>query len=150
MGVLGGRAERSESRKNIRFLSMCFRCLALKSPPHRLKVTHIATGSTFLALVPFVNTLRKSVGNSTGVSFELDGSITIRAGDNIAAGSHISFDAGLFNDAEFFSRYYEVPGEINPFNGIKLALPGTLTAGSKFNFCLKDAKASRRDECRDG
>jgi hypothetical protein len=115
-----------------------------------LKVNHIATGGSFLALVPFVNTLKKSVANSTGITLELDGSVTIKAAGDATEGSHLSFHTGLFNDAEFFSRFYEVPDVVNPFNGIKLALPGTLSAGSKFNFCLKDPKASRRDECRDG
>jgi hypothetical protein len=62
----------------------------------------------------------------------------------------VTFNVGSYNDADFFSRYYEVPDSQNPFNAIKLALPGTLSAGSKFNTCLKDPKAARRDECRDG
>ena len=40
--------------------------------------------------------------------------------------------------------------EKNPFNSIKLVLPGTLSADSKFNYCLKDPKSAKKDECRDG
>ena len=111
---------------------------------------HLATGTSFLALIPFVNTLKKSVSNSSGVSFELDGSVTIKSAAEATQGQHVSFNVGLFNDADFFSRYYEVPDAVNPFNGIKLALPGALSAGSKFNTCLKDPQAARKDECRDG
>lgn len=115
-----------------------------------VRVHQASTGGSFLALIPFANTMKKSVSNSTGVVFGLSGSVSVKASSDVSIDNQISFSAGNFNDAEFFSRYYEVPDVVNPFNAIKLALPGTLKAGSKFNFCLKDPKAARKDECRDG
>ena len=115
-----------------------------------VRVKHKATGSTFLALVPFVNTLRKSVGNESSAAFELDGSVTIKASGDISVGEHVRFSAGMYNDAEFFARYYETPDIENPYNGINIALPGVLKAGSKINYCLKDPQMLKKDECRDG
>lgn len=115
-----------------------------------VRVKHKATGTTFLALVPFVNTLRKSVANESSVAFELDGSITIKASTDVPTGGHVKFSTGLYNDAEFFSRYYEIPDIPNPFNGIKIALPGVLQADSRINYCLKDPQILKKDECRDG
>lgn len=115
-----------------------------------VRVKHKATGSSFLALIPFVNTLRKSVANESSVAFELDGSITIKASADTGTGEHVRFSTGLYNDAEFFSRYYETPDTPNPFNGINIALPGVLKADSRMNYCLKDPQMLKKDECRDG
>jgi hypothetical protein len=115
-----------------------------------VRVKHIATGSSFLAIIPFINTLEKRVGNSTGISFELDGAVSVRLDEDHKRGASIGISVGDLNDAEHFLRYFTVPKEANPNNAIKMVLPGSLPANSKLSRCLKHIESAQRDECKDG
>ena len=115
-----------------------------------VRIKHSATGGSFLALVPFVNTLRRQISSNSTSSFDFDGSVNIRTGGNVNENHQINLGVGALNDAEMFMRFFEVPDEFNPYNELKLVLPGTLPANSKFRNCLKDADAARKDECKDG
>lgn len=114
-----------------------------------VKIKHIATGLEFVALVPFYNMFDKEMGKGGGVSFELDGSISVRAGAAKAEGSGVGLHPGNLTDPEFFMRYLHTPKEHNPFNFVKLSLPGAIPKGSKFHYCMKGtAKEQRKDECK--
>ena len=54
-----------------------------------VRVKHKATGKSFMALIPFVNTMRKSVSNDSTVSFELDGSVSVLAHGSTASGTQV-------------------------------------------------------------
>ena len=85
---------------------------------------------------------------SSGVRFELDGLITIRAAAAAPAQGPVSVVPGIYTDAEFFLRFLSLPPE-NSHNFIPLKLPGSIPKGSKFHYCLKGTKKQRNsDECR--
>lgn len=114
-----------------------------------VRIKQVSTGLEFLALVPFYSMLDKDMGASGGgITFNLDGSVTIKAGDNHEEGTVISVFPGNCTDSEFFMRFLSTPTEPNPNNYIKLSLPGALPQGSKFHFCMKGTRKERnRDEC---
>lgn len=134
-----------------------------------VRVRQVSTGLHFLALVPYFGMIHKdavpaaeaekgtaggagTVGSAgaeaSGVCFELDGSVTIRAATAAAASTAVSASPGAFTDAEFFLRYLSTPRD-NAHNYIHLKLPGAIPKGSKFHYCLKGTKKERNsDECR--
>jgi len=82
-----------------------------------VRVKHSATGGSFLALIPFVNTLVKCIGtNISTAAFEFDGSVTIRSPNALLADQQMSVGVGSLNDAEMFLRFFSVPTESNPYS----------------------------------
>jgi hypothetical protein len=113
-----------------------------------VKIVHKGTGHEFVALVPFLNFVDKKVGGGGGVTLDLDGMISVRAGANQAEGSNIGLHIANFTDAQFFLRYFRTPSNYNPNNFIKFSIPGAIPQGSKFHYCMKGtAKQMRSDNC---
>lgn len=118
-----------------------------------VRVRHVATGLEFIALVPFYNMLEKRVDGERrgggGITFDLDGSVTVRAWETFEDGMPLSVNVGNLTDAEFFLKYFSSPKEFNANNYIKMSLPGALPKGSKFHFCMKGTDRQRRsDQCQ--
>lgn len=117
-----------------------------------VKIKHVATGLEFLALVPFYNMFEKTIGNGSnggGVSFELDGTVALRAGPATEEGGAVKLTPGNFSDPEFFLRYMHLPDDHNEHNLVKLSLPGAIPKGSKFHYCMKGTwKEQNKDECK--
>jgi hypothetical protein len=70
-----------------------------------VRVQHTSTGQSFLALIPYFNLIEKKVDSGGGVTFDLDGGISIRVGAGHEEGQPISTHPGNFTDTEFFLRY---------------------------------------------
>lgn len=115
-----------------------------------IKIKQMATGLQFIALIPYFNFLDKSFGSGGGVTFDLDGTISIRAGrEGLEEGMPVGLHPGNYSDSEFFMRYLKVPDIENEFTEIKLKLPGVIPKGSKFHYCLKGSrKEQNRDDCK--
>jgi hypothetical protein len=54
-----------------------------------VRVQHTSTGQSFLALVPFFNMVDKRVDSGGGVTFDLDGGISIRVGSGHEEGEAV-------------------------------------------------------------
>ena len=81
--------------------------------------------------------------------FGLDGSVSVKAGENLHQGDLLAVDPGNFTDPEYFMRYLVVPKEENRHNYIKLTLPGAIPQGSKFHFCMKGTlREQNKDVCK--
>lgn len=114
-----------------------------------VKIKQVATGLEFVALIPYYHMLKKNFGTGGGITFDLDGTISVRAGRDQEEGLPLSIHPGNFSDAEIFLRYYTVPKVKNPNTEIKLKLPGTIPEGSKFHYCMKGSEKEKRgDECK--
>lgn len=72
-----------------------------------------ATGTDFLALVPFLNMMDKRVATAGdtagGLTFELDGSLSIRPGVDVEEGTVLSTMIGELTDQDYFLRYLSLP-----------------------------------------
>lgn len=114
-----------------------------------VKVKQIATGLEFIALIPFYNMLEKKIGTGGGITFDLDGSLNVRAGATQEEGLPVIINPGNMSDAEFFLRFLHTPKVINPHTEIKLKLPGVIPKGSKFHYCIKGTqKEQNSDDCK--
>ena len=127
-----------------------------------VRIRQVSTGLDFLALVPFFGMFDKTLSdvykvldkgptiltNHSGVRFELDGTVTIRASDNFKSTESVKIVPGIFTDSEFFLRFMELPFRPSANNFITLKLPGTIPKGSKFHYCIKGTEKERRsDSC---
>jgi hypothetical protein len=133
---------------------------------HAVRVRHAATGSTFLALIPFHDLLEKRVDGVGGTTFELNGDVTIKTGQASDTGTSLSISSNVeeMTDASFFYRYLRLPPSTpetssetaaldnstnpylsrhksragrNPSNHLRLVLPGVLSKESKIYRCHK-------------
>jgi len=120
-----------------------------------VQIHQVSTGQSFLALVPFYNMVAKRIGSGGGVSFNLDGSVTISVGSPHEEGEVVGVHPGNFSDHEFYMRYLSAPRVTNPNNYISMPLPGALPHGSEYHVCLhmsqelKDKKGKCRKETSD-
>ena len=120
-----------------------------------VQVHQVSTGQRFLALVPFYNMVDKRIGSGGGLSFNLDGSVTISVGALHEEGEVIGVNPGNFSDHEFYMRFLSVPKVLNPNNHLNMPLPGALPHGSEYHLCLhmpqeqKDKKGKCRKETSD-
>lgn len=69
-----------------------------------VRIRHVTTGNTFLALVPFYNMINRELNAGGGIAFEVDGNVAVRVGQQRVAGSTVSLHPGDFTDAEYFMR----------------------------------------------
>lgn len=114
-----------------------------------VKVKQMATGLQFIALIPYYNMMGKKLNGGGGITFGLDGTVSIHAGGVTEEGGAVSLHPGDYADSEFFLRYLSVPEELNANNEIRLKLPGAIPKGSKFHFCMKGSSKERnKDECK--
>jgi hypothetical protein len=114
-----------------------------------VRVKQMATGLEFVALIPYYNMIEKKHDGGGGVTFDLDGTLSVRAGPGQDEGVPVSMHPGNYSDAEFFLRYLSSPQTHNPHTQIRLSLPGAIPAGSKFHYCSKGSEKQRRgDECK--
>ena len=114
-----------------------------------VKVKQISTGLEFVALIPYYNMFEKRHHAGGGITFDLDGTVAIRAGKDQEEGIPLSIHPGNYSDAEFFLRYLSVPKGANENNEIKLTLPGAIPKGSKFHYCMKGTyREQNKDECK--
>eukprot|EP01034_Spumella_vulgaris_P023794 gene23794-30063_t len=114
-----------------------------------VRIKQIATGLEFIALIPYYNMIEKRLDGGGGITFDLDGSVSIRAGSQLEDSLAVGIHPGNFTDAEFFLRYFTVPKKENNNNEIKLSLPGAIPKGSKFHYCMKGtAKEQNKDDCK--
>ena len=113
-------------------------------------VHQISTGRKFLALIPFLNMVEKRIGSGGGVSFNLDGSITINVGSVHEEGEVVGIQPGNMSDHEFYLRYLSVPKVNNPNNHFSMPLPGALPYGSEYHQCITMTEEEKRKKgkCR--
>lgn len=116
-------------------------------------VQQMSTGLQFTALIPFYSFLGKRPGAGGSVSFDMDGTIYIRAGAEHEEGIPLAIHPGNMSDAEFFLRFLKLPTSdvmnVNPHTEIKLSLPGVVPKGSKFHYCVKGtSRQQNRDDCK--
>jgi hypothetical protein len=95
-----------------------------------VKVKQISTGLEFVALIPYYHMFDKRLGSGGGITFDLDGTVSVRAGRDQEEGFPVGIHPGNLSDAEFFLRYLKVPRGENDNNEIKLTLPGAIPKGS--------------------
>jgi hypothetical protein len=103
------------------------------------------------------------VDSGGGVTFDLDGGISIRVGSGHTEGQSIGTHPGNFTDTEFFLRYMTgepalwsplltslspVPKNTNPYNYLPLTLPGSLPEGSDYHLCLKMVDKDKDRKCK--
>lgn len=114
-----------------------------------VKIKQMATGLEFIALIPYYNMMQKRFGSGGGLTFDLDGSVAVRAGGFHEEGMSLGIHPGNISDAEFFLRYLRSPQQGNPHTDIRLTLPGVVPKGSKFHYCLKGTEKERnKDDCK--
>jgi hypothetical protein len=114
-----------------------------------IRVKQMSTGLEFIALIPYYNMVDKRFGAGGGVTFDLDGSVSLRVGDLQEEAAPVGIHPGNMSDSEYFLRYFKVPTTLNPHTEVKLTLPGVLPKGSKFHYCLKGSSKERnKDECK--
>jgi hypothetical protein len=114
-----------------------------------VKIKQISTGLHFIALIPYYNMIEKKLGGGGGLTFGLDGTISLSVGEHFSEGNSVSIHPGNFSDSELFLRYFHVPHELNENNEIKLSLPGSIPKGSKFHYCMKGTRREQsRDDCK--
>lgn len=114
-----------------------------------VKIKQVATGLQFIALIPYYNMVKKNIGAGGGITFDLDGSISLRTGSLQEENEPIEMSPGNMSDSEFFLRYLRTPNVINPDTEIKLSLPGVIPKGSKFHYCVKGTtKEMNSDDCK--
>lgn len=114
-----------------------------------VRIKQQSTGLEFVALIPYYHIIEKRFGDGGAISFDFDGSITIRLGKDHEQGAPIGMHPGNFSDSEFFLRYLSVPKQENPHTEVKLKLPGAIPKGSKFHYCMKGTERERNsDDCR--
>jgi hypothetical protein len=70
--------------------------------------------------------LEKKLESSGGITFDLDGTVSVRAGGNADEGFPVAIHPGNMSDSEFFMRYLRTPKERNLHTEIKLKLPGMI------------------------
>ena len=93
--------------------------------------------------------IEKRFNAGGGITFDLDGTVSVRAGKDQEEGLPVTVHPGNYSDAEFFLRYLTVPKGANDFNEIKLTLPGAIPKGSKFHYCMKGSyREQNKDECK--
>ncbi len=73
-----------------------------------MRIRHATTGFEFLGLVPFYSMIDKKLNKGGGISFDFDGSISIRIGESKSMGDKVGIHPGDFSDSEFFLRYLKV------------------------------------------
>lgn len=114
-----------------------------------VRIKQISTGLEFIALIPFYNMLEKRLEAHGGITFDLDGSVSVRSGKHTEEGLSLSIHPGNISDSEFFLRYMSIPKVVNEHTEIKLKLPGVIPKGSKFHYCVKGTqKQQNRDDCK--
>ena len=114
-----------------------------------VRIKQIATGLEFIALIPYYNMVHKRYGSGGGLTFDLDGSVSVRVGGGHEEGMAVGIHPGNMSDSEFFLRYLRTPAVENPSTEITLSLPGVIPKGSKFHYCLKGtSKEMNRDDCK--
>lgn len=115
-----------------------------------VRVRHKSTGQNFLALIPFFDMAGKKLSSTgtDGVVFDMDGSISIKTSSSQEDGDLINVHPGNFTDTEFFMRYLYTPKTSNPYNSIKLTLPGVAPHDSTYHMCLKMSEKEHRKKCR--
>jgi hypothetical protein len=114
-----------------------------------VRIKQIATGLEFIALIPFYNFVEKKLGIGGGITFDLDGTVSVRAGKHQEEGLPIVISPGNLTDSEFFLRYLRLPEERNEYTEVKLSLPGVIPKGSKFHYCIKGTfREQNKDECK--
>lgn len=133
-----------------------------------VRVRQVSTGLDFLALVPFFpmaekhipcdlvtpdllsSSAQRGAAVSSGVKFELDGTVTIRSSVLTKSGAAVQVEPGKFTDSEFYMRFLSMPStEPNLNNYIHLKLPGAIPKGSRFHLCLKGTdKQKSSDQCQ--
>lgn len=115
-----------------------------------VRIQQVSTGLSFIALIPFYNFVTKRLGAGGGITFDLDGTVSVRAGNSHSELTPVTIHPGNMSDSEFFLRYLRIP-EIapNPHTEIKLTLPGVIPKGSKFHYCVKGTwRQQNKDECK--
>jgi hypothetical protein len=113
-----------------------------------VRVKQMSTGLEFTALIPYYNMVQKSTSVGGGLTFDLDGSVSLRT-SGLLEGASLAVHPGNMSDAEYFLRYLRTPSEPNPHTEIKLSLPGVIPKGSKFHYCMKGSrKEQNRDDCK--
>jgi hypothetical protein len=114
-----------------------------------VRIKQIATGLEFIALIPFYNFVEKKLGVGGGITFDLDGTVSVRAGKHQEEGLPVVLSPGNLTDSEFFLRYLRLPEERNEHTEVKLSLPGVIPKGSKFHYCIKGTfREQNKDECK--
>lgn len=115
-----------------------------------VRVRHTSTGHDFLALVPFFDMTEKriSASGTDGVTFNMDGTISLHTSSMEEDGEAVGVHPGNFTDTEFFMRYMSAPKDENPYNHIRVSLPGTAPSDSTYHQCLKMAEKEHRKKCR--
>eukprot|EP01038_Epipyxis_sp_PR26KG_P006439 gene6439-8859_t len=114
-----------------------------------VKIKQIATGLEFIALIPYYNMVEKRFQSGGGLTFDLDGTISLRVGDHHDEGAVVGMHPGNYSDSEFFLRYLSIPKVANPHNELKLSLPGAIPKGSKFHYCMKGTEREQnKDDCK--
>lgn len=112
-------------------------------------IKQISTGLEFIALIPFYNFIEKRLGAGGGITYDLDGTVSVRAGKSHEEGLPVLIHPGNMSDSEFFLRYLRIPEERNLHTEIKLSLPGVIPKGSKFHYCVKGTfRQQNRDDCK--
>ena len=61
---------------------------------YAIRVQHASTGGSFLALVPFFDMMEKRIDSGGGATFEMDGGITMRVGQDHEEGEFTGFHPG--------------------------------------------------------
>ena len=115
-----------------------------------VQVMHSSTNQPFLALVPFFNMVDKRIGSGGGVTFNMDGKVSINVHSEHEEGEVIGIHPGNFSDHEYYMRYLTVPKILNPNNHVAMSLPGALPHGSQFHVCLhmSQKEKDRTGKCR--
>lgn len=114
-----------------------------------VRIKQIATGMEFIALIPFYNFIEKRLGVGGGITFDLDGTVSVRAGKHHEEDLPVMIHPGNMTDSEFFLRYLRLPEERNEHTEVKLSLPGVIPKGSKFHYCVKGTfREQNKDECK--
>lgn len=114
-----------------------------------VRVKQLSTGLEFVALIPYYHMMEKRFGSGGGITFDLDGTVSVRAGRDQEEAMPVGIHPGNFSDAEYFLRYLTVPKGVNDNNEIKLSLPGAIPKGSKFHYCMKGShREQNKDECK--
>ena len=82
------------------------------------------TGREYLALVPFANLALHDPSAGGEMVLGLNNVAELRLGQDVSAFHPIKITKGEFTDAETFLRYHYVSEEENPFNSVRMKIPG--------------------------
>lgn len=93
-------------------------------------VSRRTTGSTFLALVPFLDLVPHHPRAGGSTTLELDTSVGFHLGRDARVGDEISMFRGDASDADALLRWHQVSPGPNPANAVRLKLPGAEVTGA--------------------